>query len=104
MFDLKKIKAKIRAIEDEKKKRRCLKFQTEPWMRELNNQERQQVYHMFMKLPEKRSDSPGDDLDDDDEDLEQEQFWIDDERIDLSRHIGNFHTALPAFGYPTMNF
>ena len=78
-----------------------MQFQTEPWMRELNNEERQQMYNMFMKLPEKQDED--DDLFDEQE-KNQEEFWIDDERIDLSRHIGSFYTTLPAFGYPTMTF
>ena len=41
MFDLGGIKARIKAIEEEKRRRRGLRFQTEPWMRELNNEERE---------------------------------------------------------------
>lgn len=56
-------------------------------MRELSTQERAEIYHMFMKP------NHGD-----------EEFWKEDEEIDLDKHIGNFNNTLPPFGYPMMNF
>lgn len=50
----------MKSIEEDKRRKRGLQFQTEPWMRELNNEERQQVYHMFMKLPEKHEEDDED--------------------------------------------
>lgn len=33
-----------------------------------------------------------------------EEFWKEDELIDLGKHVGSMNSTLPPFGYPTMNF
>ena len=49
IYDLKRIIEKIKAVDQAKVENKKLLYHTEPWMRELSDEERAKIYNMFMK-------------------------------------------------------